>query len=356
MQRTRILFLSALCCSAALHATHAPMQSLAKAAQAREARRKVAEEARNIVMALLPLCDQARVKFDGRNSGDDYLGLHCLSQMRLMLDRLAGEAPQLFDESRFVSGIKLKDAAIIRGALAHGWKDLRVELDGVPVFFELYNRRDLLQILIDAGLDINAKSSGGMSIFLYTACFMPLPPKPWGGPLAEMPEVVLNVARTAPIVESLHALCKLGADVNTVGELYGETALMRLAAYWDDERVSVFDTLIAIGASVNAQDKLGNTALMTAVHEGHEKAVKALLQHGADITIKNSGGISFEMLLTCDESTPELVDIDTANWCRRIYSQVQCEKKLLEHAVAHSQTTDDANQPKRVKFSETKEE
>ncbi len=48
-------------------------------------------------------------------------------------------------------------------------------------------------------------------------------------------------------------------------------------------------TLLECGAEVNHKDKFGQTALMhCAFHRNHGDLAKVLLQHGADLTIKNS--------------------------------------------------------------------
>lgn len=48
--------------------------------------------------------------------------------------------------------------------------------------------------------------------------------------------------------------------------------------------------LIAKGADVNAQSKLGQSALMHASWEGHMDTVKYLLAHGANVNLKDIDG------------------------------------------------------------------
>ncbi|NOY61603.1 MAG: hypothetical protein GXP10_00370, partial [Gammaproteobacteria bacterium] len=61
-----------------------------------------------------------------------------------------------------------------------------------------------------------------------------------------------------------------------------------LAARFGLERV--VRTLLDQGASVNARDNAGNTALMGAAGEGREKIIKLLLRRGASVGAKNKNG------------------------------------------------------------------
>ena len=56
------------------------------------------------------------------------------------------------------------------------------------------------------------------------------------------------------------------------------------------EDLSIIESLIAHGADVNAQDKKGDTCLHNATAWGHLKAVRALIQAGADPLCSNLAG------------------------------------------------------------------
>lgn len=69
------------------------------------------------------------------------------------------------------------------------------------------------------------------------------------------------------------------------------TALMQsLKNTKSPENLGVIETLIAHGADVNAQDKKGDTCLHNATAWGHLKAVRALIQAGADPLCSNYAG------------------------------------------------------------------
>eukprot|EP00178_Gracilaria_changii_P012691 TRINITY_DN35869_c0_g1_i1.p1 TRINITY_DN35869_c0_g1~~TRINITY_DN35869_c0_g1_i1.p1 ORF type:complete len:128 (-),score=22.97 TRINITY_DN35869_c0_g1_i1:66-449(-) len=54
----------------------------------------------------------------------------------------------------------------------------------------------------------------------------------------------------------------------------------------DFGKADVIEYLISKGAKVNQKDSNGITPLLNAVYESHTEAVKALLKHGADKSIK----------------------------------------------------------------------
>ncbi len=56
------------------------------------------------------------------------------------------------------------------------------------------------------------------------------------------------------------------------------------------DNLAVIEFLIAAGASVDAQTNTGDTALHLAAQCNNKKAIKLLLAHGADASIKNKSG------------------------------------------------------------------
>ena len=54
--------------------------------------------------------------------------------------------------------------------------------------------------------------------------------------------------------------------------------------------VEITELVIEAGADLNAQDKVGNTALHGAALQGRAQAAQALIQAGADVNISNDKG------------------------------------------------------------------
>ena len=82
---------------------------------------------------------------------------------------------------------------------------------------------------------------------------------------------------------------KLGVNVRDQNQ--------RTPMHWaaDYGQVSVIEFLCKQPqVDINAKDKFGITPLLAAVYENHEAAVKALLAHGADKTVKTPSGESIK--------------------------------------------------------------
>lgn len=73
-----------------------------------------------------------------------------------------------------------------------------------------------------------------------------------------------------------------------IADVYGCTALMSAATHGNAE---MEEKLLQVGASIDAQDKNGNTAFMNAVKSTVGlKSVRILIQHGANVDLKNNDG------------------------------------------------------------------
>jgi ankyrin repeat protein len=103
----------------------------------------------------------------------------------------------------------------------------------------------------------------------------------------------LHYAAMRSDVDLLEALVVAGAQVNARGEL-GATPLHMSAAHGC---VLAVEHLLANGANINAQTDNGATPLHYAVNFGYTnvaEVVKILLENGADRTIENKRGQTFE--------------------------------------------------------------
>jgi ankyrin repeat protein len=120
-----------------------------------------------------------------------------------------------------------------------------------------------LRLLIGAGVDLNAKNEDDDG-------------------------TALIVAARSGRADSVKALLNAGAEIESKTS-DGKTALLSSAANDDPEAARV---LIDAGADVNAKDKDGKTPLIIASDEGDPETVKALLNAGARINERDNDGWS----------------------------------------------------------------
>ena len=122
--------------------------------------------------------------------------------------------------------------------------------------------REMLQLLISAGVKVNEKNSAG--------------------------ETVLMMFDDDATSDLIWDLINAGADVNLKDD-NGDTALMRAASV---DNLDAVKALIEAGAKLNDRNKPGNTALMLAASEGHVNIVRALAIAGADINVIDEDGMN----------------------------------------------------------------
>ncbi|MCP5002704.1 MAG: hypothetical protein GY941_01940, partial [Planctomycetes bacterium] len=113
---------------------------------------------------------------------------------------------------------------------------------------------------MDKGGDVNAKSTGGMTLLMVAA---------WNGH-----------------TDIIHSLISKGADVNAKNGK-GETALMLSSLYGLE---NVVKSLLDNNAEVNAKNVSGDTALLRATLAGYGDIVKLLMERGANLNTKNKNG------------------------------------------------------------------
>lgn len=137
---------------------------------------------------------------------------------------------------------------------------------------------EILQVIIDAGADINHQTldpiSGDKSV-----------------------SALMIAAFDGSSPETAKTLIENGADLKAIT---GSGVTMLIAAANHDKNIELVRTIIEDGADVNAQTTRGTTALMSAArnNEGAE-IIKRLLDNGADRNIKdNNGNTAFDHLKT----------------------------------------------------------
>jgi ankyrin repeat protein len=155
------------------------------------------------------------------------------------------------------------------------------------------NRAGLVELLLKAGADINAKTNGGDTALVIAAKFC----------RTGITELLLNagaevnakdkegstalmMAASNRSKETVKLLLDRGADVHAKDNV-GATALMQAATYG---RRHIVALLLRRGADIHAKDDDGLTALVDVANGGNKKTVKLLLERGADVHAKDIDG------------------------------------------------------------------
>ena len=116
------------------------------------------------------------------------------------------------------------------------------------------------------------------------------------------PEIVTLLLDKGALVDLQDDWIEWDGKLSNIG---GNTALMIAIGQSGFTHTESAKLLIAKGAKMDIQDKLGNTALMDAVH--NTEIAKILIDKGAKIDIQNSGGETALMLAAC--KYPEVVKL-----------------------------------------------
>jgi len=93
-------------------------------------------------------------------------------------------------------------------------------------------------------------------------------------------------------LDMLKLLIENGADIHQK-DFAGQTALHRAALTPKGETSGLIKYLIAKGADINAKDNDGNTPLHVAYAAKNDDTVNLLINSGADTTIKNNLGVTY---------------------------------------------------------------
>ena len=119
--------------------------------------------------------------------------------------------------------------------------------------------------------------------------------------------VLLAAAEGDYANELVPLLLNKGAEVNAVNK-QGQTALMLAAGNYHVDAVKL---LVARGAKINAADNEGNTALLLVMGsrlgylEAHKPLVPFLLEHEAQVNVRNQKGIT-PLMRAAEEGHPAL--------------------------------------------------
>lgn len=152
---------------------------------------------------------------------------------------------------------------------------------------------DTARFLLDRGADVRASDAREATALVYAV----------GADSESTLRIIIETARLDkddPQVErgflsaalwdkrdALKFLLSFGVDINTAGRSGGNTALI-LAAGEGHEKMT--EMLIRAGADLNARNDAGETATMIAAAKSKNNTLKELVKAGADLTLRDAGG------------------------------------------------------------------
>ncbi len=181
-------------------------------------------------------------------------------------------------------------------ANAGGWTPLYIATDNrnieagdYPVRVPDMDHLAFIQLLLDAGADPNLRmrsSTETRTVFTQQWLFedgaTPFLRAAQSGDLTLMRRLLEHGAD--PDIPTLHGITPLMVAAG-VGWVHGVTH-----EWSPSETLEAVAFLLELGADVNARDSLdGRTALMGAAHKGAPEVVQLLVDHGADLTIRDIG-------------------------------------------------------------------
>ena len=143
-------------------------------------------------------------------------------------------------------------------------------------------RADVVQVLIDAGADIEEKDSEGRTPLLL-AC--------WSGYL-----------------DAVKVLVQAGAELR-VADHNGRTCLTLASCEGHTETVRYLVSLGQVDVDQGGGDRSGNTALHEAVGQNHADVVQVLIDAGADIEKKDSSAGRTPLFHACKEGYLDIVKV-----------------------------------------------
>ena len=166
---------------------------------------------------------------------------------------------------RLVEAAEKGDRDGVRSLLGQSADANARQVDGTTALHWAAQRDELetARLLIEAGADVNAANDYGVT--------------------------PLSLACTNGSVAMIQELLKAGADPNSTTEA-GETAVMTAARTGNLEAVKA---LLALGSDLNQQEaRRGQTALMLAIEQDHPPIARLLIQRGADVNARSTGGFT----------------------------------------------------------------
>jgi ankyrin repeat protein len=194
----------------------------------------------------------------------------------------SGDAPSL------ISAVKSGSLTAVQKALQQRGSVSEAEADGTTALHWAVqtDRLDMVQALVKAGADVNARNYFGLTPLASAlnhgdAAMTDQLLKAGANPNVFVPEMGLSLfaaARTGN-PDVIRALLKAGVDVNKKETTTGQTALMWAAAEGHEPAVK---SLLEAGADTKIRSERGETAIFFAVRQGHTGVADILFAAGAN--------------------------------------------------------------------------
>lgn len=163
--------------------------------------------------------------------------------------------------------------------------------------YEILKQHNLVKFFLDRGADVNARGLEGRTILMVAAehgrpdiVHMLLKKGADVNAQDERQATALMIAAEHENWEAVKILLDNNADI-AKEDFIGRTALMYAVAKNNDERQVVLE-LLKRGVDPNARDDEGRTALIQLARYGHADMMQALLEHGANVRMKDQYGES----------------------------------------------------------------
>jgi ankyrin repeat protein len=183
------------------------------------------------------------------------------------------------DPRQLVQVLRADDVQALRAWL-EGGSDANLRVGpGIPILALAVQvgAMDCVRELVEKKADVNAKDGQGQSVGLYATAI-------------DHPEIM-----TLLIQAGLELNQPLGDD--------GVTLLMNLATAGYSRTVQV---LIDHGATIDAQDEQGWTALLCALSNAHERTAAILIERGADVNLATRDGMT-PLMAAVEKNLPNTV-------------------------------------------------
>ncbi len=171
------------------------------------------------------------------------------------------------------------------------------------------NSPDVVQVLLDAGADVNAEDKKKRTALDFAKRRKSSVPEmvkmllDAGASARKWPDDAFLELCKAGTAEEIREALECGANINAKDK-DGRTVLM--FAVENNSPDIVLQALMNAGADANAKDKQDMTALMYAAKNSNPEAVKVLLEGGADATVKDKQDMTVLMWAAAENSNSEV--------------------------------------------------